>query len=244
MNLQEVKHQFPEAAGEIEILESLGFASRSADWIDTLDIEQAQTACWLLGRVGNDQDADILISILSSQSSELWMQAATSLSLIATEKHFKSLLSILSTSSDPIQRNSVVYALAFLSNCEVNQEVISVLTEVAANTSETAFIRAQALEGIGNKLSQELPANLYQQALNVIIQGLDDAEAEVRFWSCFAAGAINIQETLPKLELLAQTDKTIVPGWWSVGEEAEDSITLMNGGEPPLREPEISKKLT
>ncbi|ALF52158.1 hypothetical protein ACX27_03700 [Nostoc piscinale CENA21] len=237
MNLQEVKYQFPEAAGDIEILENLGFTSRSTSWIATLDIEQAQTACWLLGRVGNEQDADVLIRILSSQRSELWMQAGTSLSLIATEKHLKSLLSILSTSSDPIQRNSVVYALAFLSNCEVNQEVMSVLTEVAANTSEAAFIRAQALEGIGNKLSQDLPANLYQQAVNVIIQGLDDAEAEVRFWSCFAVGALNIQETLPKLQLLAQTDKTIVPGWWSVGEEAEDSITLMNGGEPPLREP-------
>ncbi|BBD59067.1 hypothetical protein NIES2109_18460 [Nostoc sp. HK-01] len=240
MNLQEVKNQFPEAVGEIEILESLGFTSRSGNWIDTLDIEQAQTACWLLGRVGDDRDADVLINILSGQRCELWMQAATSLSLIATEKHLKSLLSILVASSDHLQRNSVVYALAFLSNCEVNQEVIRMLTEVAANTSEAPLIRAQALEGIGNKLSQELPANLYQQAVNVIIQGLDDVNAEVRFWSCFAAGALNIKETLPKLQVLAQTDQTIVPGWWSVGEEAEDSITLMSGGEPPLREPDNS----
>lgn len=29
----------------------------------------------------------------------------------------------------------------------------------------------------------------------------------------------------------------IVAGWWSVGEEAEDSVTLMSGGEPPLRKP-------
>ncbi|MEH2103225.1 MAG: hypothetical protein V7K76_26490 [Nostoc sp.] len=53
----------------------------------------------------------------------------------------------------------------------------------------------------------------------------------------FASGALEIKETLPKLQLLAQTDKTIVAGWWSVGEEAEDSVTLMTGGEPPLRKP-------
>ncbi|WP_392535465.1 HEAT repeat domain-containing protein [Nostoc sp. C117] len=237
MNLQEVKNQFPEAVGEIETLERLGFASRSGNWIDTLDFEEAQTACWLFGRVGDDQDADALIRTLSGQRRELWMQAATSLSLIATERHLKSLLSILSTSSDPIQRNSVVYAISFLSNYQGNQEVISTLTEVAANIAEAPFIRAQALEGIGNKLSHELPENLYQPAVSVIIQGLDDTEAEVRFWSCFAAGALQIKETLPKLQLLAQTDKTIVAGWWSVGEEAEDSVTLMSGGEPPLRKP-------
>lgn len=43
MNLQEVKNQFPEAVGEIETLERLGFASCSGNWIDTLDFETAQT---------------------------------------------------------------------------------------------------------------------------------------------------------------------------------------------------------
>lgn len=113
--------------------------------------------------------------------------AATSLSLIATEKHLKSLLSILSTSSDPIQRNSVVYAISFLSNYQGNQEVISTLTEVAANIAEAPFIRAQALEGIGNKLFHELPDNLYQPAVSVIIQGLDDTEAESGLSLCSLA---------------------------------------------------------
>ncbi|QLE45177.1 hypothetical protein FD723_33175 (plasmid) [Nostoc sp. C052] len=68
MNLQEVKNQFLEAVGEIETLERLGFASRSGNWIDTLDFEKAQTACWLVGRVG-----DALICTLSGQRRELWI---------------------------------------------------------------------------------------------------------------------------------------------------------------------------
>lgn len=49
MNLQEVKNQFPEAVGEIETLERLGFASRSGNWIDTLD-ERESTDSLLVSR--------------------------------------------------------------------------------------------------------------------------------------------------------------------------------------------------
>ncbi|MEH1887691.1 hypothetical protein [Nostoc sp.] len=35
--------------------------------------EKAQTACWLVGRVGDERDADALISTLSSQRRELWI---------------------------------------------------------------------------------------------------------------------------------------------------------------------------
>jgi HEAT repeat protein len=240
MNLRAVKKQFPESASEIETLESLGFASRSDGWIDSLDSEKAQIACWLVGKVGSDQDADALISILSGQRSELWMQAATSLSLIATENHLEPLFSILATSSDPQQRNGAVYALSFLSCCEVNQQVITTLTEIAASNSEAASTKAQALEGLGNKLSQKFSPNLYQRAVSVIIQALDAPEAEVRFWACFAVGALKIKEALSRLQVLAQTDSMIVAAWWSVGEEAEDAITIMKGGEPPLRKPHNS----
>ena len=237
MNLEEVKKNFPASVSEIETLESLGFASRSYGWIDSLDSEKAQTACWLIGKIGDARDADVLISLLSGQRSELWMQVAVSLSVIATEKHLIFLSSILATSSDPVQRSSVVYALSFLSNCEGNQEVINTLTDIAANNSEAPSVRAQASEGLGNQLSQKSLPTLYQRAVSVIIQALDNSEAEVRFWDCFAVAAIKIKEALPKLQVLAQTDRTIVAGWWSVGEEAEDSITLMNGGDPPLRKP-------
>lgn len=57
MNLKEVKKRFPESVSEIETLESLGFAARSDGWINSLDSEKAKTACWLVGKIGNGQDA-------------------------------------------------------------------------------------------------------------------------------------------------------------------------------------------
>lgn len=240
MNLEEVKQQFPESVRDIEILERLGFASRKTGWIDDLDLEKAIAACWLLGKIGSDRDADALIRVLSGQRRDLWMHAATSLSVIATQRHVSPLLSILETSSNSEQRESVVYALSFLSDSSITPEVIGVLTEIAANPLEATAVRAQALEGLGNHLSPELAPHLDQKALTVMLEALDDAEAAIRFWACFAVGRCKIEAALPKLQRLAQTDKTLVEGWWSVGEEAEDAITFINGGEPPPREPRPS----
>ena len=63
MNLQEVKNKFPEAVSEIETLERLGFAFRSGNWIDTLDFEKAQTACWLVGRVADEGNAPTSLTL-------------------------------------------------------------------------------------------------------------------------------------------------------------------------------------
>jgi HEAT repeat protein len=234
MNLEAVKQQFPESTSDIEALENSGLATRQPGWINNLDLDKAIAACWLLGKIGDDQDADALISVVAGQRRELWMQAAVSLSPIMTQRHLSPLLSILEASSDPAQRESVVYALAFQSDSQITPQVIRVLTEVTVDQGETPSVRAQALEGLGNQLSQEL-LTLHQEAVNAIVAALDDSEATIRFWACFAAGKLKIEEALSKLQLLAQNDKTLVEGWWTVSEEAEDAITLLNGGEPPLR---------
>jgi HEAT repeat protein len=237
MTLEFVKNQFPETASDIEILEKLGFNERTLSWLLAIEKEKAQTVCWLIGKVGNECDADAMVSILSGQRSELWRDAATALSLIATERHLTSLLSILTSSPHATHREGAAYALSFLTKCCANSQVIDILTQVAANNSEIPSVRGQALEGIGNKLSEKLPQNLYQRAVTVLIQCLDEPESEVRFWACFALGAIRAKDALPQLQVLAQTDDAVVPSWWSVREEAENSITLINGGNPTLCKP-------
>ncbi|AKG20511.1 HEAT repeat domain-containing protein [Calothrix sp. 336/3] len=229
MNIQQVKNQFPESIADIEMLESLGFSSRSHGWIETLNPQQAEIAVWLMGKVGNDDDADTLMGVLSSQSRELWMHAATALSLIATTKHLTGLFEILTRGVDVSQRESAAYTVSFLTNCQINPELIQVLTEIAGNKNEPPSLRSQALEGLGNKLSEDIPTNLYDSAVQVMLESLDDLAAEVRFWGCFAVGAVVVEQALPKLQRLAQTDHTIIPGWWSVAKEAADSISLIQG---------------
>jgi HEAT repeat protein len=237
MNLAEIKKNFPESAKEIDDLERLGFASRRVGWIDNLDLEKARTACWLLGKIGDDRDADALINILLSQRSELWMEAATSLNTIGTEKHVTPLLSLLA--NDEIDRQvGAIYALSSIAiRCRENRtrEIQNKLLEVAANTSLAAAVRGNALQGLTG-ISREIFPDLYQQAVTVILAALNDGEAEVRFWACFAVAGLEIKEAMETLRGLVD-DREIVLGWWSVGEEAEDTITRLNGGDPPLRKP-------
>ena len=198
MNLEEVKEKFPESASEIEALESLGFAFRSAGWIDSLDLEKAQTACWLVGKVGNDQDADALVNILLGQRSKLWRQAATSLNMIGTEKHVTPLLSLLTNHAEIEQQFGAVYALSSIAvRCQENRavEVQNKLVEVSANPTLAASVRGNALEGLTG-ISREICPDLYQRAVAVVLQALDDGEAEVRFWACFAVAGLKIREAL------------------------------------------------
>ncbi|MBW4422552.1 MAG: hypothetical protein KME13_25625 [Myxacorys californica WJT36-NPBG1] len=197
MDLEEVKHRFPETAHGIEALERSGFNSRNDDWINTLNPELAKTACWVMGKVGDPYDADVLVQILSSDRNDLWREAATALSLVATDQHLAPLQLILTTASNPTQREGAAYAIAFLSRCQVTEEMIQTLINIAANEAEIPAVRAQALEGLGNKLSQDFAPALYQDGVAALMQALDSPNAEVRFWACFAAGATLAQQAVP-----------------------------------------------
>jgi hypothetical protein len=59
----------------------------------------------------------------------------------------------------------------------------------------------------------------HERARMALISGLDDPKPEVRFWSIFALGSPENVDLLPRLENLA-TDAALVPGWWTVGQEA------------------------
>jgi HEAT repeat protein len=237
MDLESVKQNFPADANEIDRLESLGFSHRNRDWLDRLDLDLAGLACWLMGKVGDDRDADLLVEILASDRPELSMQAATSLGAIGSDRHIPALVAILAERHDLDRRYSVVYALSFLPHCPTTDEIIRVLTDIVADKTELAKIRAQALEGLGNKFDRAAATDVNLRASNEILSALADPDPEVRFWACFAAGAIELNEALPQLQVLARTDETIVPGWWSVGEEAVDAMTKLAGGIPPLRHP-------
>jgi hypothetical protein len=92
-------------------------------------------------------------------------------------------------------------------------------------------------------IRREIFPDLYQRAVTVVLQALDEGEAEIRFWACFAVTGLGIREALDKLRVLVQTDRSIVPGWWCVGEEAEDAIIRLNGGDPPLRKSHNSSEI-
>lgn len=243
MHLESLKVQFPEFAQEIETLEKQGFQSRNAAWIESLNSELAISACWLLGKSSDTADADLLLKVLAGQRRDLWMQAATDLSLVANADHLKAMVSMLETSQDPQRREAILYGLAFAFSAEtaVEAQVTNAFIHIANQPHERPLVRAQAFEGIANHLgvtdadADLLPASIYDRAAEVTLKCLTDVEPEVRFWACFAAGQLRLHQAIPQLQQLAQHDPAIAQDFWSVSEEAEDAITLIQGHSPPER---------
>jgi HEAT repeat protein len=127
-------------------------------------------------------------------------------------------------------RAAAAYVLGFSGETDVSD----VLARRLADTDESPLVRAHAAEALGHLLQ-------YQQVIvdirTAIVSCLRDPEPEVRFWSVFAAGVLNLQESRPQLERL-KDDEAIIEGWWSVGQEAEWALRCLDGEEdPPLPEP-------
>ena len=81
----------------------------------------------------------------------------------------------------------------------------------------------------------------YQRVLaqirTTIVSCLRDPDPEVRFWSAFAAGALELQESRSQLERL-RGDDTEIAGWWTIAEEAVWALRCLDGeDDPPLPRP-------
>jgi hypothetical protein len=73
-------------------------------------------------------------------------------------------------------------------------------------------------------------------AESALIDAVCDSAAEVRFWCCYALGVMRSRRAIPILEKLRDTDSTLVPGWWRVGEEAVDALETIAGRKATERE--------
>jgi HEAT repeat protein len=145
----------------------------------------------------------------------------------ATLRRLESLLQ----DGDDEARGAAAYVLGFSGK----PELAPALARVLANRLETPTVRAYAAEGLGHLLQYE---TVLAEVRGAVLLGLRDAEPEVRFWSAFAAGVLELLESRPYLERLAATDRTPVKGWWTVAEEAEWAMRVLDGDpDPPQPRP-------
>jgi HEAT repeat protein len=124
-------------------------------------------------------------------------------------------------------RATAAYVLGFSSA----HDVAGALAKRLADTEESTVVRAHAAEALGHLLQHQ---SVLAEIRLAIGAGLRDDEPEVRFWSAFAAGVLDLQESRPQLERLRGDDAQI-EGWWTVGEEADWALRCLDGDEdPPL----------
>jgi HEAT repeat protein len=135
---------------------------------------------------------------------------------------------VLQSNSKEEARVAAAYVLGFAGD----PGVAPVLARILADREESIPVRAYVAEALGHLLQHE---PVLAEVRLAIRAGLSDPAAEIRFWSAFAAGVLELHETRGMLERLGGSDQEEVEGWWSVAEEASWALRVLDGEEdPPL----------
>jgi len=168
-----------------------------------------------------------LVRGLSAQEEARRWAAASELARTGDERTLRTVERVLEGRGSEEGRAAAAYVLGFSGK----SAFADVLARRLADSDESVVVRAHAAEALGHLLQ-------YQPVLagirTAVVTSLTDPEPEVRFWSAFAAGALELHESRPRLERLL-ADKALVEGWWTVGQEAEWALRCLDGEEhPPL----------
>jgi hypothetical protein len=187
---------------------------------------------WLLGRCSGRRAERALLRVLEGRRRSLWLQTAVSLSMVGTARSAPALIEIALSAREPDRREAGVYALAHVGTGSETRRVIKALLKVLDNDA-AARVRGQAAETV-TQLLRFRRGHLRATAESALIRRLRDPAADVRFWCAYALGELHSKAAVPALRRLTR-DRTVVPGWWSVGTEARDALTVIAGGSWPDR---------
>jgi HEAT repeat protein len=168
-----------------------------------------------------------LVRALSARDDAKRWQAATALSRVDDPRTLRRVERLLEGRGRDESRAAAAYVLGFSG---VN-EVSDALARRLADPEESPVVRSHAAEALGHLLQLQ---PVLAEIRTAIVATLRDPEPEVRFWSAFAAGVLDLQESRPQLERL-RGDGAEIDGWWTVGQEAEWALRCLDGeADPPL----------
>jgi HEAT repeat protein len=162
----------------------------------------------------------------ASEDGQRWA-AASELARTGDERALRRVERVLEGRGSEKGRAAAAYVLGFSGE----SGFASVLARRLVDPEESIVVRAHAAEALGHLLQYQ---PVLAEIRTAIVSSLTDPEPEVRFWSAFAAGALTLQESRPRLEMLL-TDESFIEGWWTVRQEAEWALRCLDGEEhPPL----------
>ncbi len=175
-------------------------------------------ACWAAGQIGDKRTVTALLDAFGDPDPLVIGEAARSLGLLRSKRALRPLLAVLTGDEEGERRWAAAYALGELTDERAVEPLIHALTD----PDEDVKVRGRAAESLGYLMDR--------RAGEPLIAMLRDPSPEVRFWSVFAQGWLRDPRALPELRQLAAEDSAEVPGWWSVGKEAADTIPLVEQG--------------
>jgi HEAT repeat protein len=223
-----VEAQFPDQRIRLRIrrarIKSTSDLIRAAERVRT---SSAGFSIWLLDRLGGPRAQNALLRVLGSRRRSLWMQAAVLLSMVGTANVVSILIRMMRRDREPVSREASAYALGYINPGGEARAAIQALVSVLDDL-DIPRVRAQAAESL-TQLLRFRRGRLRAASERVLIQHLSDADADVRFWCAYAVGELRTKAAVSSLRQLVN-DRTVVPGWWSVGREARDALEVIAGG--------------
>jgi len=175
------------------------------------------TACRVTASLKQKRAVGALLTAFGDPDVELARVAAHSLGVLGSRRAVRPLIAALED-DNPERREAAAYALGNLDD----KRAVEPLLRTLADPGQDVRVRAQAAESLGYLMDE--------RAVEPLIATLRDPAPEVRFWSAFAHGWLRDRRALPALRRLAAEDAAEVPGWWSVGKEAADTIPYLEQG--------------
>ena len=171
-----------------------------------------------------------LVRKLSARDAAQRWEAATALAHVDDPRTLRRVERLLEGRGDDEGRAAAAYVLGFSGSTDASAALVRRL----ADTEESVVVRAHAAEALGHLLQHQ---PVLAETRTTIVSCLRDPEPEVRFWSAFAAGVLELQESRPQLERLTD-DETEIEGWWTIAEEADWALRCLDGeDDPPLPRP-------
>lgn len=177
-----------------------------------VDVTVRRDACWVLGQLRDRRAVKALLIAFENDDTGLFWEVAKSLGIIGSKRAVRSLITVLLGDKLKDKREAAAYALGLLRDKRAFEPLLHVLSSQA----ESPKLRGHTAEALA--LLKDT------RAVSALVDCLNDASAEVRFWSAFALGDLGDAQVLSDLEQIFATDDGVLPGWGRVSDEAASAI--------------------
>ena len=174
--------------------------------------EVRASACWFAGRLRLADATSAMVGALEDEHLAVRVAAAEALGHMGGSATVQPLIHAMHDTTDVAVRVASVYALGMIGD----QRAVDPLISLLGDTNEHPQARGMAAEKLGEFGDGRV--------IDPLRAALQDPSAEVRFWAAFALGELGDPRALGDLEHLAATDRSKLPGWGMVGEEAAAAI--------------------
>lgn len=220
----EVSAKAANSAGKLKYKESVPLLIEMLNRED----KKAFAAIESLGSIKGKAAADALLQIMKTAEPVRCNEAAKQLTNFKSKKITRALIEILAHSQTYVQV-AAAHALGF----KGDKAAIEPLLSVAGDQARSDEARSQALESLGYLAAGQ------SSVAEKLVPFLASKSIELRFWSAFALSTVanrKQKNAIRELESLAESDHTLLSGWWTVAEEARYALDCIKGVEPVERE--------